>query len=44
MFTNPATIYKVLQTRKGAENYVARWNIDDVEIQEIDGRFWVVAE
>jgi hypothetical protein len=44
MFFKTATIYKVCNTRKGAENYIARWNVEDAEIQEIDNRFWVVCE
>lgn len=42
MFFKTATVYKGFATRKGAENYIARYNISDVHIEVINDRFWVV--
>lgn len=42
MFFKTSTVYKVYTTRKGAENYIAKWNID-AQIEVIDNKFFVVA-
>jgi hypothetical protein len=44
MFFKSDTIFKVLLTRKGAENYIARHFAGrfDITIQEIDNKFFVV--
>lgn len=42
MFFKTTTIYKVYESRKGAENYIARYNLTNTVIEEIDGRFFVV--
>lgn len=42
MFFNTTTIYKVYESRKGAENFTARHNLTNTVIEEIGGRFFVV--
>jgi hypothetical protein len=42
MNTQNYTIYKVYETRKGAEAYITRFNIDAV-IEVINNRFFVIA-
>jgi hypothetical protein len=43
MFFKTSTVYKGYSTRKGAENYIARFKLSaDTRIEVIDGRFWVV--
>ena len=44
MFFKTSTIYKVYQTQKGAENYIARHFTGraDITIEEIDNKFFVV--
>jgi hypothetical protein len=42
MFFKTNTIYKVYESRKGAENYTARHNLTNTVIEEIGGRFFVV--
>mgnify|MGYP006921312728 CR=1 FL=1 len=43
MFFKTSTVYKGFATRKGAENYIARFNLSsDTRIEIINDRFWVV--
>jgi hypothetical protein len=42
MFFKTATVYKGFGTHRGAENYIARYNLTDVRIEVINDRFWVV--
>lgn len=39
------TIYKVYNTRNGAENYIAKFlpNHSEVRIDEVDGKFYVIS-
>jgi hypothetical protein len=42
MYTKNYTIYRVYGTRKGAETYINRYNIDAV-VEVINNRFFVIA-
>ena len=42
MFFKTATVYKVYETRKGAENYIAKMIGCELRIEVIDNRFFVV--
>ncbi len=41
MFFKTGTVYKVYLTRKGAESYIAKHNLD-ANIELIDNKFFVV--
>lgn len=43
MFFKTQTVYKVFLTRRGAENYIARWlQNQNAAIEVIDNKFYVV--
>ena len=42
MFFKTSTVFKVYETRKGAENYIAKMTGVDLHIEVIDNRFFVV--
>jgi hypothetical protein len=43
MFFKTQTVYKVFLTRRGAENYIARWlQNQNAVIEVIDNKFYVV--